>query len=120
MNRVAARSATGTAPRLANTRPQRSRPLPHAPAPGWHNPGSSAAGRWRSPEPGAGIRSRVQKLGDSKVEELGNSICGNQDVARFDIAVHDQVLVRVLHGIAHLAEQAQPLLDGKLLLLAPV
>ena len=34
--------------------------------------------------------------------------------------MHDQVLVRVLHGVADLAEETQALLDRELLLLAPV
>jgi hypothetical protein len=33
--------------------------------------------------------------------------------------MHNQVLVRVLHGIADLTEESQPLLDRQLLLLAP-
>ena len=61
----------------------------------------------------------VQQLGDSEIEQLGNAVRGHEDVSRLDVAVHDQVLMRVLHRVAHVAEQTETVVDRQLLLLAP-
>src|SRR5262249_31662247 len=53
------------------------------------------------------------------VEQLRDPIGSNQDVPGLDIAVHNQVLVCVLHRVADLPEQAQTLLHRQFLLLAP-
>src|SRR5580704_15335940 len=42
----------------------------------------------------------------------------HQDVCRFQIAMHDRLLVRVLHAFAGLDEEFQPILDLELLLVA--
>src|SRR5262249_9127173 len=55
-----------------------------------------------------------EELGDSEVEELGNTSRCNQDVARLDVAMNDQFLVRMLDGGADLLEQAKTLGDGEL------
>src|SRR5262249_44354468 len=47
----------------------------------------------------------VENLCDAEVEELGNSFLGHEDVAGFNVAVNDEVLVRVLYGGTNLAEE---------------
>ena len=51
---------------------------------------------------------RVQQLGDAEVEELGRAVGHHQHVGRLDVAVDDQVLVRVLDGGADLPKEPQP------------
>ena len=51
---------------------------------------------------------RVQQLGDAEVEQLGRAVGRHQHVGRLDVAVDDQVLVRVLDGGADVAEERQP------------
>ncbi len=70
-------------------------------------------------ESGGGERLRacefgVEQLGDSEIEQLRNAIGGDQDVARFEIAVNDELLMRVLDGVGHLPEQLQALANGQL------
>jgi len=50
---------------------------------------------------------RIQQLGDSEVQEPGHSILGDQNVARLEVAMNHQILVRVLHGRADTEEQLQ-------------
>ena len=52
-------------------------------------------------------RLRLEQLGDAEVEQLGPAVICDQDIARFDVPVDDQVLVRVLHGRANGPEQLQ-------------
>ena len=54
--------------------------------------------------PGGG----VEELGDAEVEELGLALDRDQDVARLEVAVHDELLVGVGHRGAHLAEELHP------------
>ncbi len=54
-----------------------------------------------------------EQLRDPEVEQLGSAIAGDEDVAGFDVAVHHEVAMRVLHGAAHLQEQFQPLAQEK-------
>ena len=54
-------------------------------------------------------RRRVELLGDAEVEQLHRPVGRHQDVRRLEIAVDDAVAVRVLHRLAHRAEQPQPL-----------
>jgi hypothetical protein len=48
-----------------------------------------------------------EQLGDAEVEQFRRAVGGDEDVRRLQVAVHDQVLVRVLHRIADRREQAQ-------------
>ena len=49
----------------------------------------------------------IEQLGDAEVEQLGRAFGGDQDVGRLEVAMHDQVLVRVLNRRADLQEQLQ-------------
>ena len=55
----------------------------------------------------SGRRARVEQLGDAEVEQLGRAVGGHQDVGRLEVAVDDQVLVRVLDGRADVTEQLE-------------
>ena len=54
----------------------------------------------------------VENLSDAEIEQLRRPISGDQDVARFDIAVDDLLLVRVGDGGADLTKHLQPLGDA--------
>ena len=45
---------------------------------------------------------------DPEVEQFRHALFGDHDVARLDVAVHDQAAVRVTHCVAHLEEELQP------------
>jgi hypothetical protein len=47
---------------------------------------------------------RVQELGDTEIEELGFVLIGNEYVARLQVTVNDQILVRVMDGGTYLAK----------------
>ena len=53
-----------------------------------------------------GLRRRrvgdADTFGNAEIEQLGRAACGNQDVGWFDIAVHDQALVRVRERSGHI------------------
>ena len=51
------------------------------------------------------IAARLQQLGDAEVEQLRHAVRGHEDVARLDVAMDDEVLVRILHRAAHPQEQ---------------
>ncbi len=50
----------------------------------------------------------VQQLGDAEVEQLHQPALVDQQVRRLDVAVHDQVPVRMRDRVAGLQHQAQP------------
>ena len=52
---------------------------------------------------------RIEQLRDAEVEQLRRAFGRHQDVGGLQVAVHDQVLVRVLDGAADVEEQLQPL-----------
>ena len=56
---------------------------------------------------------RLQQLRDSEIEELGLP-CRDENVLGLEVAVHDEVRVRVLNGRADLAEQLQPVANREL------
>jgi hypothetical protein len=60
----------------------------------------------------------IEQLRDAEIEQLGRAVGRHQDVGRLDVAVDDQVLVRVLNGRADLLEESQPLLRPQVLALA--
>src|SRR5262249_31586829 len=53
----------------------------------------------------------IHQFGNAEVEQFGNAVGGDQNVRRFDVAMHDQVLVSVLNRGANLLEQPQSLRD---------
>ena len=64
------------------------------------------------------VRSRVasravglEQLGDAEVEQLGHAVGRDEDVAGLDVAVHDEVLVRVLHGAQTSRKSSRRLVD---------
>jgi hypothetical protein len=57
-------------------------------------------------EPGVPARV-VQPLRNPEVEELHVSVFVHEDIRRLEIAMDDEIAVRVLDGLAHLAEQAE-------------
>src|SRR5208283_401434 len=61
---------------------------------------------------------RTEKLGDAKVEKLGHAVGGYQDVSRLQVTMNDEVLMSEANGVAHSAEQLQPLADGELMCVA--
>ena len=53
--------------------------------------------------------SRLEQLGDAEVEQLGLALRSDEDVRRFQVAVHHQLGMGVRHRLHHLAEQLQAL-----------
>ena len=58
----------------------------------------------------------MQKLGYSEVEKLWYSISIDQNVARLQVAVDDEMAMRVFNRGAHRKEEAQPLFDAEIVL----
>ncbi len=64
-------------------------------------------------QPGRGWRERlagelgIEQLGDPEVQELGRGLGDHEHVRRLDVAVDDQVLVRVLHGGADVTKELE-------------
>ena len=56
---------------------------------------------------------RVEELGDPEVEQFGHAIRRDEDIAGFEIAVHDQVLVGIVDGGADGPKERQPRGDGQ-------
>ena len=54
---------------------------------------------------GERILAVVGEFGDAEVEQLERAVVGDQHIRRFDVAVDDQMPVRVLHRAARLTEQ---------------
>ena len=44
---------------------------------------------------------RIEQLRDAEVQQLRHALRRDQDVVRLQVTMHDQVLVRVMHGRAH-------------------
>ena len=61
----------------------------------------------------SGVVVGAEQLGDAEIEESRRAVLGDQDVARLQIAVDDEVAVRVMHGIADAPEQGQARLHGQ-------
>jgi hypothetical protein len=55
----------------------------------------------------------VEQLGDAEVEQLHLPVGGDQDVGRLQVAVHDEMSVRVDHRIADGAEELEAALHIK-------
>src|SRR5262245_46192195 len=60
----------------------------------------------------------VEELRDTEVEQLRCAVSGDQDVARLEIAMDDEVTVRGLYGRAHHAKQPQACGDAQSMLVA--
>ena len=60
----------------------------------------------------------VEQLGDTEIQQLGVAFGGHQDVGGLEVAVDDQVLVRVLDRVANGVISTQPLRDGQALTIA--
>ena len=49
----------------------------------------------------------VEQLGNAEVQQLGDAGAGHQNVGRLQVAMHDEILMRVMHRGAHHLEQLQ-------------
>ncbi len=69
-------------------------------------------GRGKALLPGNGpfplVVAGCEQLGHAEVEQLGLALRGHEDVARLEVAVDHQVLVRELHRLRDLEEERQP------------
>lgn len=61
----------------------------------------------------------VEQAGDAEVEQLGTACVVHQDVRRLDVAMHDQLPMRVIHRIARLGQQFHPSRKGGVMRIAP-
>jgi hypothetical protein len=61
---------------------------------------------------GDALPARIEPLGDAEVEQLHSSFGGDQDVSRLQVAVDDQVAMRVVDRLAHLQEERQPIVQA--------
>ena len=52
---------------------------------------------------------RIQRLGDTEVQQLDLALCRDQHVAGLQVAVHQQHAVRIGHGVGQLEKDAKPL-----------
>ena len=61
------------------------------------------------------------RFGDAEVDDLrhGRAIMQrDHDIGWFQVAMNDSLLMRVLHGLANMDEQLQPLANAQVLLVA--
>ena len=58
----------------------------------------------------------LQDLGNPEVEQFWHTRGGYENVLRLDVAMDDQVLMRIAHGIAYEKEEIQALADRETLL----
>src|SRR5690242_6508949 len=56
---------------------------------------------------------RTHELCDAEVEQLGPAVGGDENVRWFEIAVDDEVLVRVLHRVTDGGHEVEPLRGRK-------
>src|SRR4030095_1054912 len=55
-----------------------------------------------------------EQFGDSEIEQLRRAVFSHQDVARLEVAVDDQLAMRVLDGGTNVAEEFELLVERKL------
>ena len=55
----------------------------------------------------------TRSVRNSEVEQFRNAVIGDDDVAGLDVAMHDQILMRVLHRAAHRAKQGESLVNAQ-------
>ena len=77
------------------------------------------AGVFRSHHPrffasDGGLVDGIHELGDTEIEELRRAVSRHQHVRGFDIAVDDELAVRVLHRVAKRQDQADAIIDREL------
>jgi hypothetical protein len=65
-----------------------------------------------------GQQRALEELGDAEVEQARHAVGGDQDVRRLDVAMHHQVLMRVLHRGTDLAEEVDPGIDSETMAVA--
>ncbi len=53
-----------------------------------------------------------QEFGQTEVADLGDAVFGQQDIGRFQIAVHDPVLVGMMDGAGQGFDQAGRVVQG--------
>ncbi len=58
------------------------------------------------------LPARIEPLGDAEVEQLHAPFGGDQDVSRLQVAVDDQVAMRVVDRLANLQEERQPIVQA--------
>ncbi len=58
-------------------------------------------------------RAGVDALGDAEVHQLDHAVVPHEDVVGLQVAVHDALLVRVVHHLADAAEQPHAVVDGQ-------
>ena len=68
---------------------------------------------------GGGHVATLELLGDAEVEQLDPAIAIDQQVGRLEVAMHDQVAMRVTHRIQHLQEQHRALAQAEGVRIAP-
>ena len=65
-----------------------------------------------------GKRDNAHHFRDAEIQQLHNSIGGDQDVARFQVAMHDRILVQIVDCLADLLEGLDASNEGEPLLVA--
>src|SRR5205085_1967968 len=55
------------------------------------------------------VKLRLQQLGNAEVQQLRHAFRGDENVARLEVAMDDEVLMRVVHRAADHAKQLQAL-----------
>ncbi len=60
----------------------------------------------------------AEHFGDTEIQQLGLAVARDQDVARLQVAVNDQVLMCVLHSGAYADEEFESLGDVEVILVA--
>jgi len=71
-------------------------------------------------EPAAGLAGEVsvhragvvQQAGDAEVQQLGCAVRGDHHIGRLQVAVHDELRMRVVHALGHADQQAHALRHG--------
>jgi hypothetical protein len=70
--------------------------------------GAGIAGRQHAGACQGGIPIGIEQAGSAEIQQLHRSLGVHQDIGRFEIAVHDQVAVGVVDGVADLQQEFQP------------
>ena len=64
------------------------------------------------------VRVGVNELGDAEIEQLDLTVGSHEHIGRLDVAMHDQVGVRVGDGLEHIEEQAHAGLEPERVMIA--
>ena len=68
---------------------------------------------------GRGDVGALELLGDAEVEQLDPAVAIDQQVGRLEVAMHDQVAMRITHRVQHLQEQHHALAQAEAARIAP-